>query len=70
MYTAQYVYGELANKRFCMVVVEVNQRATQDLDFSLFGTRQHSVLVILKKLLLLGGFDPITAFFHNQRRSH
>ncbi|VDP17158.1 unnamed protein product [Schistosoma margrebowiei] len=50
------------------MVVGGSRQETQDPDFVLLGTRQQSVPVILRELVLSGGFDPMspsfTAFHH------
>lgn len=42
----------------CKVVVGGNRQEILDLDFVLFGTHQQGVCIILKKMMLLDGFDP------------
>ncbi|VDP40242.1 unnamed protein product [Schistosoma margrebowiei] len=45
-----------------MVVVS-SQQKTLDPDFVLLGTRQQGLLVILRELLLPGGFDLVSPSF-------
>ncbi|VDO85988.1 unnamed protein product [Schistosoma margrebowiei] len=42
------------------MVVGGSQKEILDLDFVLFGTRQQGVPVILRKLVLPGGLDPVS----------
>ncbi|VDP67119.1 unnamed protein product [Schistosoma curassoni] len=41
------------------MVVGSSQQETLDLGFVLFGTRQQGVPIILRKLMLPDGFDPV-----------
>ncbi|VDP21745.1 unnamed protein product [Schistosoma margrebowiei] len=45
------------------MMVGGNQQETLDPDFVLFGTRQQGVPVILRELVLPGGFDPVSHSF-------
>ncbi|VDP68742.1 unnamed protein product [Schistosoma mattheei] len=45
------------------MVVGGSQYETLDLGFVLLGTRQQGVPVILKKLVLPDGFDPVSLGF-------
>ncbi|VDP25811.1 unnamed protein product [Schistosoma curassoni] len=45
------------------MVVEGRQQETQDLRSVLFGTCQQCVPVILRELMLLEGFDPVSPSF-------
>ncbi|VDP39500.1 unnamed protein product, partial [Schistosoma mattheei] len=45
------------------MVVEVSQQETLDLGFMLIGTRQQGVPLILRKLVLPGGFVPVSPSF-------
>ncbi|VDP19206.1 unnamed protein product [Schistosoma margrebowiei] len=52
------------------MVVGGSRQETLDLGFVLLGTHQQGVPVILRELVLPGGFDPLVAQLHNQRRYH
>ncbi|VDP84110.1 unnamed protein product [Schistosoma mattheei] len=45
------------------MVVGGGRRETLDPGFVLLGTRQQGVSVILRKLVLPGGFDPVSLSF-------
>ncbi|VDO67511.1 unnamed protein product [Schistosoma curassoni] len=45
------------------MVVGGSQQETLDSGFMLFGTRQQSVPVILRELVLPDGFDPVSRGF-------
>ncbi|VDP69187.1 unnamed protein product [Schistosoma mattheei] len=45
------------------MVVGGSQQETLDSDFVLFGTRQQGVPVMLMKLVLPDGFDPVLPSF-------
>ncbi|VDP19378.1 unnamed protein product [Schistosoma margrebowiei] len=45
------------------MVVRGSQQEILDLGFVLLGTRQQGVLVILRELVLLDGFDPVSHSF-------
>ncbi|VDP29036.1 unnamed protein product [Schistosoma curassoni] len=45
------------------MVVGGSQQETLDLGFVLLGTRQQGVPVILRELVLLGGFDLVSPSF-------
>ncbi|VDP68521.1 unnamed protein product [Schistosoma curassoni] len=45
------------------IVVGGNRQETLDPDFVLLGTRQQSVPVILRELVLPDGFDPVSPSF-------
>ncbi|VDP33402.1 unnamed protein product [Schistosoma curassoni] len=45
------------------MMFEGSRQETLDSGFVLLGTRQQSVRVILKKLVLPGGFDPVSPSF-------
>ncbi|VDP28208.1 unnamed protein product [Schistosoma margrebowiei] len=45
------------------MVVEGSQQETLDPGFVLLGTRQQGVPVILRELVLPGGFDPVSLSF-------
>ncbi|VDP25824.1 unnamed protein product [Schistosoma margrebowiei] len=47
----------------CVMVVEGSQQETLDPDFVLLGTRQQGVPVILRELVLPGGFDLVSPSF-------
>ncbi|VDP31131.1 unnamed protein product [Schistosoma mattheei] len=50
--------------KICLkVVVGGSQQETRDPGFLLLGTRQQGVLVILRELMLLDGFDPLSPSF-------
>ncbi|VDO54596.1 unnamed protein product [Schistosoma margrebowiei] len=45
------------------MMVAGSQHETLNLGFMLLGTRQQDVPVILRKLMLLDGFDPVSPSF-------
>ncbi|VDP84559.1 unnamed protein product, partial [Schistosoma mattheei] len=62
----EYVYKNLTDYlRIHMVIGDIRQE-TLDMGFVLLGTRQQGVPVILRKLVLPGGFDPVSPSFDNK----
>ncbi|VDP74051.1 unnamed protein product [Schistosoma curassoni] len=53
--TVDYLKGRFYHRK----VVVASQQETLDLCFVLLGTRQQSVPVILRELVLPDGFDPV-----------
>ncbi|VDP48202.1 unnamed protein product [Schistosoma margrebowiei] len=47
------------------MVVEGSRQETLDPGFVLLDTRQQGVLVILRELVLPGGFDPVSPSFRD-----
>ncbi|VDP42728.1 unnamed protein product [Schistosoma curassoni] len=45
------------------IVVEGSRQEILDPGFVLFGTRQEGVRVILRRMILPGGFDPVSPSF-------
>ncbi|VDO68498.1 unnamed protein product [Schistosoma curassoni] len=45
------------------MVVGVSQQRTLNVGFVLFGTRQQDVPLILRKVMLPDGFDPVSLSF-------
>ncbi|VDO59154.1 unnamed protein product [Schistosoma margrebowiei] len=48
---------------YCYMVVGGSRQETLDLGFVLLGTRQQRVSVILREMVLSGGFNPISPSF-------